>query len=260
MVFDFIERLLVAFFGGELSNKGSGSHGSVGKSYDKSSRKGELGEYKIDLSLGRLSGDYRVFNDVFIRNHERFAQIDHVVVSSFGIFVIEVKNYMGVIIGDERSKYWYQNFGGNSKSFYSPIKQNFVHILALKRLLKGFSKIPYFSIVTFSRRCDLKVVSADVIWDTDIEHVILRKSKDRVLNSVDMERICQIIDSVNIRDVSVRQKHIEMIRNKNEQYRNSRYFCANCGKGVTENVANFCLENNGRFKGRIYCFDHQQKF
>jgi hypothetical protein len=35
-------------------------------------------------------------------------QIDHVVVSEYGVFVIETKNYTGWIVGDEKSDYWTQ--------------------------------------------------------------------------------------------------------------------------------------------------------
>ncbi|OMD48468.1 hypothetical protein BSK61_24460 [Paenibacillus odorifer] len=36
------------------------------------------------------------------------------------------------------------------------------------------------------------------------------------------------------------------------------YICARCGKPVTHKVKEYCLSNTKRFKGRIYCYDHQR--
>lgn len=34
--------------------------------------------------------------------------------------------------------------------------------------------------------------------------------------------------------------------------------CSICGKPVSEKVRNYCLSNEKRFNGKIYCFDHQR--
>ena len=39
-----------------------------------------------------------------------------------------------------------------------------------------------------------------------------------------------------------------------------RLFCADCKKTVSQNVADFCWNNKGRFHGRVYCFDCQRKY
>lgn len=179
---------------------------------NKSVRKGELGEYKIDLQLSRLSPEYKVLDDVFIRNEKGYAQIDHVIVSVYGVFVIEVKNYSGIIIGGENEKYWLQEIRGVKKSFYSPIKQNRVHIIALKRLLRDYAFLNFVSIVTFSRRSDLRVLSTEIVWDTDIYEVILKKSKKKVLVESDVQIIIGMIQKANITDVSIRQEHIDSIQ------------------------------------------------
>lgn len=71
--------------------------------------KGFLGEKVVSAILSRLNPQkYTVINDVMLNINGKTSQIDHVVVSNYGIFVIETKNYKGWILGDERSEYWTQ--------------------------------------------------------------------------------------------------------------------------------------------------------
>jgi hypothetical protein len=72
-------------------------------------------------------------------------QIDHIVVSNYGIFVIETKNYKGWIMGNEYDEYWRQVIYKRKEKLYNPIKQNYGHILALKGVLKNFSDLNYIS-------------------------------------------------------------------------------------------------------------------
>ena len=54
---------------------------------------GDSGEFTVARQLRRLPDKYRVINDLLLpagKGHT--TQIDHVVVSPFGIFVIETKN------------------------------------------------------------------------------------------------------------------------------------------------------------------------
>ena len=78
--------------------------------------KGELGEYGVRRKLRRLNkNDYIVYNVIYLKNKGSSKQIDHLIVSIYGAFVIETKNYKGWIFGNESSKYWtqtlyYKNF------------------------------------------------------------------------------------------------------------------------------------------------------
>lgn len=49
---------------------------------------------------------YKVINNVVLKSGDKTSQIDHIVISDYGIFVIETKNYKGWILGSENSEYW----------------------------------------------------------------------------------------------------------------------------------------------------------
>lgn len=56
--------------------------------------KGFIGEAAVSSRLSKLNpNNYKVINNLMIRVGNKTTQIDHVVVSNYGIFVIETKNY-----------------------------------------------------------------------------------------------------------------------------------------------------------------------
>lgn len=71
--------------------------------------KGKIGEKTIATVLSFLNkSQYKVINNIVLKTGGRTSQIDHLVISDFGIFVIETKNYKGWILGNEYSYYWTQ--------------------------------------------------------------------------------------------------------------------------------------------------------
>ena len=67
---------------------------------------GEYGERRIKKCLSSLpEEEYFVLNDLYLKNGAKTTQIDHIVVSIYGIFVIETKTYKGWIYGDTYKDY-----------------------------------------------------------------------------------------------------------------------------------------------------------
>lgn len=103
-----------------------------------------------------------IFHDLYVKkNSGDFSQIDLVVVTKVGVIVFEIKDYSGWIYGNGNYSQWTQvlAFGKNKYKFYNPIMQNNKHIIDLKKQLKQFDNIPFFSIVVFYGDCVLKDVS-----------------------------------------------------------------------------------------------------
>ncbi|SNY50092.1 Nuclease-related domain-containing protein [Arsukibacterium tuosuense] len=85
-------------------------------------------------------------------------EIDHLVLSPFGIFVIEVKNYKGWIFGSEHQPQWTVQHFRSKGSFQNPLHQNSKHTAAVKFAL-GISlhdSKQVHSIVAFSDRAELR--------------------------------------------------------------------------------------------------------
>lgn len=98
--------------------------------------RGYIGELKVRIKLNKLNKkEYIVLNDIMINIEDRTHQIDHIVLSRYGIFVIEMKNYYGLIVGEDINDKWIQYLGKNKSYFKNPLYQNYGHIKSLERLL-----------------------------------------------------------------------------------------------------------------------------
>ena len=89
--------------------------------------KGAIGEMRVSRILGKLdSQSYHIFHDTYLPRPDGkgTTQIDHIVVSPFGIFVIETKNMKGWIFGNKGSRQWTQSLpGGNKFKIQNPLHQ-----------------------------------------------------------------------------------------------------------------------------------------
>ena len=103
-----------------------------------------------------------IFHDLYVKKPGgEFSQIDLVVAAKAGIIVFEVKDYSGWIFGNGQHKEWTQvlAYGKDKYRFYNPIMQNNKHIGELRKKLKQFENIPFYSVVVFYRDCVFKDIN-----------------------------------------------------------------------------------------------------
>lgn len=237
-------------------------------------RKGELGEYKVDIQLSQMPKEYMYLSDLLVENPKSstgYSQIDHVIITPYGLFVIETKNYQGTIYGGKDRKTWLIN--GKFKMM-NPLMQNYGHIQALKNFIDGKYHQYFISIVSFTKRCTFKIEeelrkinsTELVIYDIELTEFINRKVavlklqyKKPVLMNDDIEMIHTSLLNSNISDASIRKQHVDSIQKKknNDDKIDISNKCVVCQKPVSEKVKSYCLSNK-RFQGKIYCYDHQK--
>lgn len=70
--------------------------------------KGKEGELHVHNILAQLPKEYTILDDVMMKTNSGTTQIDHVVVSRYGVFAIETKNYRGDIYGNDDRQQWTQ--------------------------------------------------------------------------------------------------------------------------------------------------------
>lgn len=180
--------------------------------------KGKMGEATVSMLLKKLDKNkYQVVNDVLLSaegGNTRTTQIDHVVVSIYGIFSIETKNYKGQIYGSESSAKWTQNIYGHKYSFMNPIYQNYAHVKALNALLQshGYENIPVFSIVTFPGDAVLKIktTKSQVVKWGAVTKTVKKLSVQSVLSREDMDKILAILKNYMSTRTDAR-KHVNEI-------------------------------------------------
>lgn len=172
--------------------------------------KGTRGEAQMSAILSVLpNSKYTVLDNLLLQSGQYSSQIDHVVVSLYGVFVIETKYYKGWIFGGAKSENWTQNIYGNKYQLRNPLLQNEGHIKAIDRLLGYPKDVPIYNIVAFSRQAQLKVDdSLPVMYWGQVPGYI-RSFQDQCLSAEKVDEICNILLAANLVDRSARKEHVQ---------------------------------------------------
>jgi hypothetical protein len=164
-----------------------------------------------------------IFHDLYVKKiNGKFSQIDLVVATKIGIIVFEVKDYSGWIFGNGNQRQWTQvlAYGKRKYRFYNPIMQNNNHIEALRKQIKQFEKIPFYSVVVFYGDCKLKNISfipqeTFLVYSTnvlDVVHNIINNNEPAAYTDK-WEVIKVLKESVqNGDDIGTRIQHIKNIK------------------------------------------------
>ena len=99
--------------------------------------KGMVGEFIVNLSTWIFldKEQYHLIKNVTLPTENGSTQIDHIIVSKFGVFVVETKNMKGWIFGSPNQKTWTQKIYKHTSKFQNPLHQNYKHIKTLESLL-----------------------------------------------------------------------------------------------------------------------------
>lgn len=178
--------------------------------------KGRRGEQDIEEILLQLPGEFLVYNNLYIPIAAgKWTEIDLVVVHEKGIFVVESKNYSGVITGEPQDDQWSKMLSSTfNQRFYNPIKQNATHIRALSQYL---GDLPMYSIIVFGRDTELQVdpIPASDVYVCKVTQLHFLWDVLASLDyEVDIQEVQRQIEQFEKANWSIQQQHIENITKK----------------------------------------------
>jgi hypothetical protein len=177
---------------------------------------GRSGESFVSGELFQLDpAHYKVLNNLLLpsRSHSKTTQIDHVVVSNFGIFCIETKAYSGWIFGNANQEYWTQVIFRYKKRFYNPLRQNYAHVKAVEYLIKPYyPKLSVVSFIAFPYADKLKISGTDLVGHMrDVVNKI-KSFTNQILSDTERDNIYGILERTNIHDKEVRKSHNRTVK------------------------------------------------
>ncbi|MBM7662813.1 hypothetical protein JOC85_003624 [Bacillus mesophilus] len=213
---------------------------------NKSKIIGSIGEAYVRKQIMTLNPEvYKSVHDLYIPiNSGRTSQIDHVIISEYGIFVIETKNYEGWIFGSENQKQWTQVIYKRKEKFSNPIWQNYGHIQALKEYLgMEITDLAFYNIVVFTKRAEFKFdptsfTSAKIMHPKQITRFI-HNEIGRKISQGDVNKILVKLSSIKDQDSKVKREikknHVKKIKeSKNTQQVITKLGqCPKCGNALT---------------------------
>ena len=207
--------------------------------------KGWIGEKKTEqkLSLSLDSGVYNIYHDIIIPSRNGTTQIDHVIISPFGLFVIETKNLQGWIYGTVSQSTWTQVVYQYKYKFQNPLRQTYRH----KKVLSNHLRIKdnnIHQIVSFVGDCQFKTDMPSNVIQSDLGSYI--KEFNKIVFSDDKVNQIENILSRLKSEVSVStEKHIQSLHNRH----NSITTCPNCGSNLVERTVKKGPKANSQFLG-----------
>lgn len=162
--------------------------------------KGLLGESLTELLINNQIDIYKkVIRDITIPcNNGKNTQIDNILITTKGIFVIENKNWNAIVKNDEFGN-WYEIANGKRLDLnQNPIKQNKYHIDNLKNLLKKDNDNLFFSIIVLGYNAindlnidenseNVKIVNIYELTDTIIKTLL--QTDEIVLSHEEIDQI-----------------------------------------------------------------------
>lgn len=181
--------------------------------------KGHLGEKHVIKGLEKhlTTLEYSIVNDVTLPLEDGgTTQVDHIIVSRFGIFVIETKNMSGWIFGNEKQAKWTQTIHRSKHQFQNPIRQNYKHTKTLSELLDIPHEL-FHSVVVFTANAELKTkMPVNVGYLNDMVNYIKSFSQEIIDHQLSVQTL-RLIDTIKLKQGrKTNKQHVGYLKEKNQ--------------------------------------------
>jgi hypothetical protein len=216
----------------------------------RSSRvKGIVGERLVRAAL-RLRLDratYRAMHDLTLPTPDGTTQIDHVVVSRYGIFVIETKNMKGWIFGGARQAQWTQKIHRHTTRFRNPLLQNYKHVKALQALLDVPPETIH-SVVSFVGDSTFKTPLPENVTQGARFIGYIRSFREPVFSDAAVEAVLQRIADGRLKPGSTTHRaHVQSLKSRADPLAERR--CPKCGSALVLRTVKKGPRSGDRFWG-----------
>ena len=205
--------------------------------------KGWAGELKTKITQGLFldSDKYHIINNVLVPKSQSSTQIDHVIVSQYGVFCVETKDKSHWIYGSAKEPQWTQVIYKEKHRFQNPLHQNYGHTKSLAEYL-GLKHEVFHSLIVFWGGVTFKTTMPENVVDNFISFMAYIKSKKEILLSqeqivVAVERLKGLKDSTRSGD---HRTHVREIKESH---------CPKCGGQLIERVAKSSPNAGNKFLG-----------
>lgn len=160
-------------------------------------------ENHVANSLETLPSNYYVLNNVGIKDNMGRSEIDSLVVSKNGIWIVEVKSHIGSIYGEEEDNVWdYERANGQDDEIENPLKQSYRQMKILKNIFddKGID--------VFVKYCVVFPNASAVCVNSDKVYTSLDRLKQDILlgsnKKISTNELIKILGVFGIQDDSLK--------------------------------------------------------
>ena len=210
--------------------------------------KGIIGEFLVNTAtkLKLNKDEYHLIKNVTLPTEDGTTQIDHIIVSEYGIFVVETKNMKGWIFGDEKQKFWTQKIYKHTNKFQNPLHQNYKHIKTIQDAL-NIDQDKIFSVIVFIGDSRFKTKMPE-----NVKHGIgyidyIKAKKQKIISKDEASKIISQIESGRLsRSFKTHKDHIKHVKNIIEE---KKHICPKCGNKLVLRTAKRGANAGNQFYG-----------
>jgi hypothetical protein len=230
---------------------------------------GAYGEFTIAAVFKSLTDEYHVMNDILLQQGvmlrpyteksiikygnspfkvvkkkgkyyeliKKSTQIDHVIVSPYGIFVIETKNHKGWVFGDANGRVWTQVLGGENGwraygghshfTFYNPVTQNQGHIEEMSKQLKMPMNYMTGMIVFTNPEAYLGNVNCTCCYTIDMLYEAILSYQQPLWNMKQTEKVIKAIEGIDTNNYTNAKEHEMYVKDIKHRHEINRMIAMN---------------------------------
>lgn len=200
--------------------------------------KGFFGEVFVNILL-RLCLDkksYHLIKNVTLPTEDGTTQVDHIVVSKHGIFVIETKNMKGWIFGSEKQRQWTQKIYKHSYEFQNPLHQNYKHTKTLANALQ-LADESIVSIIVFVGDAVFKTPMPDNVLYVSKLIGFIKSKQNSVFSEKEVRRLVNSIESGRLQpSLRTHREHVQHVKSIQANAALEK-ICPKCGSAMIERIA-----------------------
>ena len=201
--------------------------------------KGITGEFLVNTAarLFLPKDKYYLIKDVTLQTNDGTTQIDHIIVSRYGVFVIETKNMKGWIFGSASQKTWTQKIYKHTNKFQNPLHQNYKHVKTLEALL-DIPAATIHSLVVFIGDSTFKTTMPDNVTNAGGYILHIKSKRELVLDQSDVDTVIAQITQLRLqRGLATNRQHVSHLRQKKEFAATTTPQCPKCGAAMVLRTA-----------------------
>ena len=193
-----------------------------------------------------LSLDKRIYNrfhNIIIPASNGTTQIDHLLVSPHGIFIVETKNKSGWIFGSENQAKWTQTLYSNKYSFQNPLRQTYRQ----KKILAEFLPVEesyIHTVIFFVGDCKFKTQLPSNVITSGLGKYI-KKFVDQALSQDEINRIIKKLEQHISESTLTTRDHVRSLRERHS----SNTVCPKCGASLKLRTAKKGSNAGSKFLG-----------
>jgi len=173
-----------------------------------------IGEAIVANRLAGLNGLHVLINNVTLPTENGTTQIDHILLTEAGIFVIETKHYSGWIFGNPHDDRWTQVIYRKKSRFQNPLHQNYLHLKTVQALFK-LPESAFIGVVVFTGGAEFKSDLGPNVILLDQLLGFVERPHDKVLDERQMAYVVGRIEMKRLeRSRETDEYHLNHVRSK----------------------------------------------